>query len=95
MLRYCVIVKLVVKSCILFFNYVFEQKFSAAGIGAALHYPRPLHLQKAYDFMGHKPGAFPVAEQAADRVLSLPNYPEMTDEMVAFVAGKVKETVSR
>ena len=41
--------------------------------------------------MGHKLGAFPVSEQAADRVLSLPNYPEMTDEMVEFVAGKVKE----
>jgi len=53
-----------------------------------------LHLQKAYDFMGHKRGAFPVAEQAADRVLSLPNYPEMTDEMVEFVVGKVKEKVS-
>jgi len=51
-----------------------------------IHYPRPLHLQKAYEFMGHKRGAFPVAEQAADRVLSLPNYPEMTDEMVGFVA---------
>ncbi|MCH8021211.1 DegT/DnrJ/EryC1/StrS family aminotransferase [candidate division KSB1 bacterium] len=55
-----------------------------------IHYPRPLHLQKAYDFMGHKRGAFPVAEQAADRVLSLPNYPEMTDEMVEFVADKFK-----
>jgi len=56
-----------------------------------IHYPRPLHLQKAYDFMSHKQGTFPVAEQAADRVLSLPNYPEMTDEMVQYVAGKVKE----
>ncbi len=40
--------------------------------------------------MGHKRGAFPVAEQAAGRVLCLPNYPEMTDEMVEFVVEKVK-----
>ena len=60
-----------------------------------IHYPRPLHLQKAYDFMGHKRGDFPVSEQAADRVLSLPNYPEMTDEMVEFVAGKVKELAEK
>ena len=43
------------------------------------------------DFMGHKRGAFPVAEQAADRVLSLPNYPEMTDDMVGEVAERLKE----
>ena len=59
-----------------------------------IHYPTQLHLQKACDFMGHKRGAFPVAEQAADRVLSLPNYPEMTDEMVGFVGQKVKELLS-
>ena len=70
-----------------------KQKLNAAGIGAALHYPRPLHLQKAYEFMGHKRGDFPVAEQAADRVLSLPNYPEMTDEMVEFVARDFKKVV--
>jgi len=58
-----------------------------------IHYPRPLHLQKAYEFMGHKRGAFPVAEQAAYRVLSLPNYPEMTDEMAGFVVEMVKKLV--
>ena len=39
-------------------------------------------------------GAFPVAEQAADRVLSLPNYPEMSDEMVGLVAEKVKVLIN-
>ncbi len=60
-----------------------------------IHYPRPLHLQKAYDFMGHKRGAFPISEQAADRVLSLPNYPEMTDEMVEYVVEMVKKLVGK
>lgn len=72
-----------------------KQKLNEAGIGAALHYPRPLHLQKAYEFMGHKRGTFPVSEQVADRVMSLPNYPEMTDEMVEFVVESVKEIMRR
>lgn len=68
-----------------------KSKLNAAGIGAGIHYPTSLHLQKAYTFLGLRAGAFPVSEQAADSVLSLPNYPEMTDEMVELVAGKVKE----
>lgn len=68
-----------------------KQQLNEAGIGAAIHYPRPLHLQKAYDFMGLKKGSFPVAERAGEMVLSLPNYPEMTDEMVKFVAERVIE----
>ena len=80
-----------VKSCVLFCNRVLKQKLNEVGIGAALHYPRPLHLQQAYNFMDHKRGAFPVSEQAADRVLSLPNYPEMTDEMVGEVVERLKE----
>lgn len=70
-----------------------KQRLNEAGIGAAIHYPRPLHLQKAYDFLGLKKGSFPVSERAAEQVLSLPNYPEMTDEMVKVVAEKVKESV--
>jgi len=45
--------------------------------------------------MSHKQGTFPVAEQAADRMLSLPNYPEMTDEMAEFVVNKVKELAGK
>ncbi len=70
-----------------------KQKLNAAGIGAAIHYPRPLHLQKAYDFLGLGRNTFPVAERAGDRVLSLPNYPEMTEEMVERVVAEVKGVV--
>ena len=70
-----------------------KQRLNGAGVGAALHYPRPLHLQKAYEFMGLKKGSFPVSERAAETVLSLPNYPEMTDEMVKLVAEKMKESL--
>jgi dTDP-4-amino-4,6-dideoxygalactose transaminase len=70
-----------------------KQKLNEAGIGAAIHYPTPLHLLEAYKFLNLSKGRFPVSEQAAEQVLSLPNYPEMTDEMVAFVVDKVKKFV--
>lgn len=63
----------------------------ANGVGCALHYPLPLHLQKAYAELGHKRGDFPVAEKAADRCLSLPIYPEMTDAQIERVASVVRE----
>ncbi|WP_431841516.1 DegT/DnrJ/EryC1/StrS family aminotransferase [Calidifontibacter indicus] len=47
------------------------------GIGAALHYPRPVHLSAAFAGLGYGPGAFPVTERAADQILSLPMYPHL------------------
>lgn len=61
------------------------------GVGCALHYPLSLHLQKAYAHLGHKPGDFPIAEQAAHECLSLPIYPELTDEQIQRVATVIKE----
>jgi len=60
------------------------------GIGNAVHYPIPLHLQKAYVSLGHKPGDFPVAEKAAREVLSLPLFPELTDTQIQRVVEVVK-----
>jgi dTDP-4-amino-4,6-dideoxygalactose transaminase len=63
----------------------------AQGIGNAVHYPMPLHLQKAYANLGHKPGDFPQAESASREVLSLPMYAELTDEQIQRVAAVVKD----
>lgn len=70
------------------------QKLTEAGIGAGLHYPTPIHLQQAYAFLGHGPGDFPVAEQSADTLLSLPMYAELTDDQLEFVAGTLMATVA-
>jgi dTDP-4-amino-4,6-dideoxygalactose transaminase len=61
------------------------------GVGCAVHYPIPLHLQKAYAHLGHKAGDFPVAEKAALQCLSLPIYPELTDKQIARVAEVIKK----
>lgn len=49
-----------------------------AGVGAGVHYPAPVHLTQAYAHLGLPRGSFPVAEEAADRILSLPLYPHLT-----------------
>ena len=64
-----------------------------AGIGAGIHYPIPLHLQECYRDLGHKPGDFPVAERLAHEILSLPLYPEMTEEQIGRVVGTLREAL--
>jgi dTDP-4-amino-4,6-dideoxygalactose transaminase len=60
-------------------------------ISTGLHYPVPLHLQPCFQNLGYKEGAFPRAERAAKRILSLPMYPELTSEQIAFVANAIRE----
>ena len=59
------------------------------GVGVAAHYPVPIHLQRAYADLGLRRGAFPVAEAAAAQVVSLPIFPQLTDDEVAYVAASV------
>jgi len=56
-----------------------------AGVETAMHYPRPVHMQKAYAGLGHQLGDFPVSERVASTQLSLPIYPELLDEEVEEV----------
>jgi len=60
------------------------------GVGCGIHYPVPVHLQEAYNFMGMKMGQFPVAEKCADEVVSLPMFAELTEEQIEYVAYEVK-----
>jgi len=62
------------------------------GIGAAVHYPIPVHLQPAYAQLGLNEGDFPVAEKCAKEVLSLPIYPELTDAQVEEITGAIKDS---
>ena len=59
----------------------------AAGIGTGIHYPVPVHLQKAYASLGYRRGDFPVTETLADRFLSLPMYAELQPGQVAEVVA--------
>jgi dTDP-4-amino-4,6-dideoxygalactose transaminase len=63
----------------------------AQGVGTALHYPVPLHLQKCFESLGYKADAFPISEAAAETCLSLPIYPGMTDAQVEYVASAVAQ----
>jgi dTDP-4-amino-4,6-dideoxygalactose transaminase len=58
-----------------------------AGIQTAVHYPVPIHLQKAYDHLGYRSGDLPVTEALCERCLSLPIYPELSKEKVSRVAS--------
>ncbi len=62
-----------------------------AGIGTGIHYPIPLHLQKAYKSLNYRKGDFPIAENAAAQIVSLPMFPQLTTEQRALVVEKVAE----
>jgi len=71
------------------------QKFlDSKGIATGLHYPLPLHLQKAYEHLGYKKGALPVTEHIADRLLSLPMFPELKPEQIEYVVQSIKEYIN-
>ena len=64
-----------------------RRALTEAGIGAAIQYPVPCHLQRAYQHFGQGPGSLPVTEQAVNEILSLPMYPELSDDQVEAVIG--------
>jgi dTDP-4-amino-4,6-dideoxygalactose transaminase len=69
----------------------FQVSLSTAGIGTGIHYPVPLHLQKAYAHLGYRAGDFPVTERIAPCIVSLPMFPQMSDQQIQRVTDKVIE----
>jgi dTDP-4-amino-4,6-dideoxygalactose transaminase len=70
-----------------------REQLAADGIDTGIHYPVPIHLQPAYRDLGHAPGDFPVAEQLAREVLSLPMYPELPPDAPERVASALARCI--
>jgi dTDP-4-amino-4,6-dideoxygalactose transaminase len=70
-----------------------QQEMSALGISTGAYYPMPLHLQPIFASYGHKPGSFPAAEQASAEVLSLPLFPELTNDQVERVVDSLTKVL--
>lgn len=67
-----------------------QEYLKAAGIGTGIHYPVPIHLQQAYADLGYGKGDFPEAERLAERMLSLPMFPELREDQIHRVAEEIK-----
>ncbi len=72
-----------------------QKALSSKGIATAIYYPLSLHLQKVYQPLGYKVGDFPESERAQEQVLSLPMYPEISQEQIDKIAGEIKSVISK
>ena len=70
------------------------RRLNDTGIGAGIHYPVPVHLQPAFRSLGSGPGSFPVAEGAAQEILSLPLYPGITEEQQERVVHALQQALA-
>jgi len=68
-----------------------QNSLKAAGIGTGIHYPVPLHLQQAYEYLGYRPGDLPVTERISAEIISLPMYPQLTQAQQAKVVNAMKD----
>jgi dTDP-4-amino-4,6-dideoxygalactose transaminase len=71
-----------------------QTHLAEAGIGTGIHYPIPLHLQRAYQPLGYKMGDFPVTERVAAEIVSLPMFPQLTHNQQDEVVNRTKEFLS-
>ena len=72
-----------------------QEYLKSNGIFTGLHYPIPLHLQKAYKYLGYNEGDFPVAEECSKQILSVPMFPELTREEIKEVVSEIKTFFAR
>jgi len=71
-----------------------QNHLKAAGIGTGIHYPIPLHLQKAYRNLGYRTGEFPVSEKVAPEILSLPIYPQLDRKQQQMVSSALEQCLA-
>lgn len=67
------------------------QKLAAAGVPTAIYYPRPLHLQPAFAYLGHAEGDFPISESLCERIFSLPMHPYLDEETIGRVIDAMRD----
>jgi dTDP-4-amino-4,6-dideoxygalactose transaminase len=70
-----------------------QADLAAQGISTGIHYPIALPYLNAYRYLGHTPADFPESLKASGEILSLPMYPELTEEQVNYIADKIREHV--
>ena len=69
------------------------KKLADKGINPLIHYPIPIHLQECYRELNYKKGDFPIAEKCCEEIMSLPMYPELTEEEIRYVVDAIAEVV--
>jgi len=70
-----------------------QEKLNDQGIPTAVHYPMPLHLQECFQYLGLKQGDFPISEQAANEVMSLPMNPFLADKEIKYITDTLKALI--
>ena len=68
-----------------------QKYLSEKGISTGIHYPTPLPLLPAYKYLNHTPSDFPIASDYMDKILSIPMFPELTEEQIQYIADCIKE----
>lgn len=85
------------KSVYYVFNILAENRdglqlcLQTAGIGTSIYYPKPLHLQKCFEYLGYKEGDFPVSERISKQILALPMHPDLQDNEVDYICSVIRK----
>ena len=66
-----------------------QAKLKEAGVPTAVHYPMPLHLQEAFEYLNYKKGDFPISERVSGEIMSLPMNPYVTDNEIAYISENI------
>ncbi|WP_299186441.1 DegT/DnrJ/EryC1/StrS aminotransferase family protein [uncultured Aquimarina sp.] len=70
---------------------ILQKELREKGIPTAVHYPKPLHLQECFSYLGYKEGDFPISEKVSKEIMSLPMNPYLTDQEIEYITMELKE----